>query len=100
LLNMSDDNLWRWTLETGKGTVGDDENYQKYEYDENKDLNLKYSKPQENDIFYKDVEFQKQNQTRDDLIYKKLIAENELVTPKNSKQMTDIILQRVSIVKT
>jgi len=94
LLNMSDDNLWRWTLETGKGKVGDNENNQKFEYNE-KDLNLKYSKPEENDLFYKDIEFS--SQVKDDVVYKKLLAENELVLPKSSKEMTDIILQRFSI---
>ena len=97
LLNMSDDNLWRWTLETGKGIVGDDENYQKYKYDINKDLNLEYSKPEEKDPFYKDIEFP--NQVKDDLLYKKILVENELVLPKNSNEMTDTILQRFSIVK-
>jgi hypothetical protein len=83
LLNMSDDNLWKWTLETGKGKVGNDVNYQKYKYDENKDSNLKYSKPEENDLFYKDIEFP--SQVKDDLVYKKLLAETELVLPKSSK---------------
>ena len=94
MLNMSDDILWRWTLETGKSNFNGVTNYQTYEYEPAIDLNMEYSKPEETKLLYNNIEFPLDE--KNEWIYDKTVNEDEIIFPKNSRQWTSVILERFS----